>query len=275
MKILILGDIHLGKSRESTTQEKIIRQANTQAQETLESLIPILNKSNFDLTIHMGDSLRDTFDKSTDQKNTKKALQLLKNINTSQIHLLGNHELMAFKESEIKKIYKEAEIEQEFYGTLEFDKFQIIWLDLIIDPLKRACLTKERLTWLEKLKVSKKPLLVFSHYSVVPINQQGSFYFTKDPKNMLYKNGTQINEVLKTKNPLMHISAHVHILTHQVLNQTHYISAPSFSENIAAQDYNENNPGIYSVLEINEKEFCFTSYSRDFCFAKIQGSVLA
>lgn len=273
MKILVIGDIHLGKSRESTTKEKIIRQANSEAEETLASLILKFKQMNFDLTVHMGDSLRDTFDKKIDQQNTLKTLRLLQQIKSPQIHLLGNHELMAFSLEEINQTYQQANIEPKFHGHLALKNLELVWLDLKINENYKVCLSAERLAWLKKLKISDKPLIILSHYSMVPIDHQDTFYFANNPDGMHYHNFAEINQVLKNKKTILNINAHVHMLTHQVINNNHYISAPAFSENIAAQAYKENNPGVFSVLDVNEKNFCFSSYSRDFCFAKIQGNL--
>lgn len=273
MKILVIGDIHLGKSRESTTREKIVRQANSEAEEMLKLLIPSFNQANFNLVIHMGDSLRDIFDKETDRQNTLKTLRLLQKINCPQIHLLGNHELMAFNTHEIKQIYQTAQIDQDFYGMMNLEDLQLVWLDLELDEQNGAYLSNERLTWLKQLPKSEKPLVILSHYATLPINQRGNFYFENKPERIHYQNIKEINEVLDKKKANLCLSAHIHMLAHQVLNKTHYISAPSFSENIAAQDHPQNNPGVFSILEIEKNEFIFSSYSKDFCFAKIQGKL--
>ena len=83
-----------------------------------------------------------------------------------------------------------------------------------------------------------------------------------------------IREIFKNSSARVFINAHVHLLTHQRQGNKHYISNPAFSENIAAEKYAENNPGVYSILEIDESRFVFTSYSGNFRFAKIQGTLI-
>ena len=272
-KILILSDIHLGKSRNSTTHSEVIRQANSQAEKTLESLLPKFNEIAPDLVVHMGDALRDTYDTKVDSANMGKTLSLLKTIAAPTIHLLGNHELQAFSLSELDKIYTEYLGEKtNFFGSLDLGPLQLLWLDLELDENNAAFISDEKMKWIEKTLRKTKPTLVFSHYSLLPIDPKGSFYFEKEPTGMHYKNSEKIRALFEKAPTKLFINAHVHLLTHQEIQGKHFISNPAFSENIAAEKFPENNPGVYSILEIDETEFIFTSYSGTFCFAKIQGT---
>ncbi|NCS97828.1 MAG: hypothetical protein GW762_04540 [Candidatus Pacebacteria bacterium] len=266
-KILLLNDIHLGISRNSTTHGHLIRQANTQAQSTLEALIPHFNSLNFDLVVHLGDALRDTYDFETDAKNMISALNLINQITAPAIHLLGNHELNAFTKEQITTLYSSQEISPEFLGSKKINDIDISWLDLNIDQ-KKITVPQKTLSFLK----NESPTILFSHFSLIPIDPKGSFYFENEPEGMYYANGQDILDQLSEKTTVC-INAHVHLLTHTVINNRHFISCPAFSENIAAQEYPQNNPGVYSILEVTQTNFCLTSYSGDFCFAKLEGTL--
>lgn len=273
MKILIIGDIHIGDSRESTSQPGVVRQANTQAEQTLKDLIPRFNKLNFDLVVHTGDALRDTYIKETDVENTTKTLSLLNKTGAPKIHLVGNHELRAFSMDELSSVYEEAGVKPDFFGVQEFQDFRIIWLDIELNEDHHAFLPAKRLEWLKTLPDSSKKTLMFSHYSLVPIDASGSFYFEEQPQGMYLGNANDVVEAISHLNPKLCINGHVHLLTHQQIDNTHYISAPSFTENITAEKFPDNNPGIFSILNIDENQFVFTTYSGEFCFSKIEGAL--
>lgn len=271
-RFLILNDMHFGTSRVSTTHENIVRQANTQAKETFEEQLPHFQSLPADTILQLGDTLRDTFDKATDTQNILDAISVVSKINKPAIHVLGNHELLALPRENISEIYKSVDVKPQFMGYQELEDIRIIWLDLELDEHKLAYFTQEHLDIISQIETSEKPLVAFSHYSLTPINPAGSFYFENSPEGMYYKNYEQALKLLKEKNLKLSVNAHVHLFTHQVVGNTHFISSPAFSENIAAHDQN-NNPGVYSILEIDGSEFAFTSYSGKFCFAKTQGKL--
>ena len=269
-KILIVSDLHFGKSRESTTNPGLVRQANTQAKDTFGSMVPKFKTIDPDLMVNMGDILRDTYIEEIDTQNMTQAISLVESVDATTIHLLGNHELRAFKYSDASKIYDSVIKEHDFFGVMDLGNFQILWLDLELDEDNLAYLSDARLEWLKEVD-EQKPTILFSHYSIEPLDAKGSFYFENEPEGMYYKNFSAIKNVLSSLNIKLCINAHVHLLTHQQIGEKHHISNPAFSENIAADKYPENNPGIYSILEFDEDQFIFTSYSGEFCFAKIQG----
>lgn len=272
MKIAIIGDIHLGLSRDSTSHPGVVRQANSQAETTLNKVISQLNSLQLDLLVHLGDALRDVHIKETDTQNLSTTLSLLDQIQCPKIHLIGNHELAAFSLSEIEAIYTENSIPPKFFGVQEFDSIRVIWLDMTIDKNTGVSISSERLAWLHSLPASAKHTLVFTHYSLIPIDNSGSFYFEKDPKGMYVNNSQQVLDALVHLNPSICVNGHVHLLTQQIKESIQFISAPSFSENIAAEKFTENNPGIFSILDFSKNAFVFTSYSGDYCFGKIQGN---
>ena len=219
----------------------------------------------------MGDALRDTYDNVVDTKNLSRTLELLSGISAPKIHLLGNHELRAFSREKVLSIYRQYEPTICFQGSRQLDGLTIAWLDLNLNDQDAAYLPESQLAQLPDIAANAQ--VVFSHYSLVPINARGSFYFENQPAGMHYQNNKKIQESLKKSPATLFINAHVHLLTHQIYRGKQYISNPSFSENIAAQMFTENNPGVYSILETNETQFCFTTYSGDFCFGKIEGTL--
>ena len=271
-KILIISDLHFGESRESTTNPGMVRQANSQAKETFQALIPNFQDIKPNILVHMGDALRDTYIKDIDTKNLSDAINLVESVGVPAIHLIGNHELRAFELAEIENIYDSAIQKHEFFGLIDLGEIQIVWLDLELDENDLAYVPEKRLHWLQKISLNKKPTILFSHYSLQPIDPKGSFYFENEPQGMYYKNFKEVRDILTSFDIKLFINAHVHLLTHQKIDAQHFISNPAFSENIAAEKYVENNPGIYSVLEVDKNSFVFTSYSGSYCFAKIQGS---
>lgn len=273
MKIIIISDIHAGETRVSTTHGDVIRQANTQALTQLEKIIPHLSQLNADYLIHLGDALRDVKDKNIDQHNLLATLQQLQAIQVPQIHLLGNHEQMAFAKSELETIYRNIQIEPRFQGYIQLDDYNLIWLDFVLDERNEAWLSKEQLSWLQQLPSNDHPSIVFSHYSLVDLSPQGSFYFSTNPPAMGYHNARDIRTILAKKNTRLCINAHVHFLSHQVIDSIHYISNPAFSENIAGSSFPDNNPGVYSVLELDEHHFDFLSFSETYAFAQIRGDL--
>ena len=270
MKILILGDLHFGVSRTSTTHSNQVRQANTQAKSTLEALLPTFKEAAFDLIVHMGDCLRDTYIEEEDATHISEALSLIAKIEAPTIHLLGNHELRAFSREKIEEIYKKNGIVPQFGGQVASHDLTIQWLDLELDENDRALLPQVQKDRIAQQKT--KPDLVFSHFPLVSPDESGTFYFENDPGGMCYKDGEEILSAFGEKRAPLYVSAHVHFVSHLTKDGSHYITNPAFSENIAAQDYPENNPGIYSVLEVDKKHFIFTSYSGPYCFSKIQGT---
>jgi len=276
-KILVIGDIHLGVSRESTTHPGVFRQANNEAEDILKEMIPKFNEINPDLVMHMGDALRDIYKKDIDTANIQKTIGLLESINSPISHLVGNHELWAFSAKEIQDIYNnKTQREVPFYGISDQGIFNIMWLDVEVNEKKEQYLSQDRIQWIKEFAQSKnnnKPLVVFSHYSVVPIDSKGSFYFNEQPDGMYYKNHKEIRDAFSNIPAKLFINAHVHLLTQQKINGVNYISNPAFSENIAGEKFAKNNPGIYSILEIENNRFVFTTYSGDFCFGKIEGNI--
>lgn len=270
MKILILADIHTGTSRDSTTHSGIIRQANTLAFEKLAKLVPVLKQKNFDLVVNLGDNLRDTHDKIVDRVNLSKTISVIKNIGSETINLLGNHELRSFSKPELTEIYSQAGVKPEFFGQKIISGAQFIWLDIDLKQDRLVYLSQNQLDWLKQALNPELPTVILSHHSLVPISSTGNFYFNQKPAEMSFENSAEILEILTGKKVFLAINCHTHMLTNQIRNGINFNSVLAFSENIAASNYPENNPAIYSILDLEGEKFSLSSYSDEFCFAKIQ-----
>lgn len=273
MKIIVISDIHAGETRVSTTHGDVIRQANTQALTQLTKTMPYLNQLEASYLVHLGDALRDVKNPSTDQSNLLATLKQLQTLNIPQLHLLGNHEQMAFERNTLTTLYHNTQIPPEFQGHQSTDGFNLIWLDFVLDEHNEAWMSDSQLAWLEQIPVNQQPSIVFSHYSLVALHPRGSFYFSKNPKAMGYQNAAAIRAILAKKNVRLCINAHVHFLSHQIIDGVHYISNPAFSENIAGSAFPDNNPGVYSLLEITDTHFDFLSFSETYAFAQIRGEL--
>ena len=270
-KILILGDLHFGESRSSGMHPGIIRQNSSRAAETLENLIPKFKSLKPDLLVHLGDAVRDRGDKEFDSPLFLKALSLIEQTNLETRHVVGNHDLRIFPQQELKTILEESSGQKELFGVEDFANWQLIYLDMSLDRNRKAYLPKESIDWLQTLD-KNKPSIIFSHQSLINVNSKGTFFFEDDPASMCYENYQAIEDALADLNIKLCLNGHLHFLAHQKVLGRHYISCPAFSENIAAEEYPENHPGVYSILELDDKEFVFTVHSGRFCFAKIQGS---
>lgn len=272
MKLLIITDIHNGKSREYRGTG-VYRQANTQAMDRLRETIPLLAKQDFDLLIQLGDLISDEMVEDVDRANMRAVLSELHQLPFPKIHIPGNHDYAIPREILLEE-YAEAGFEDQFIGIQEVGGKQLVWLDFEFDENSKAYLPHLSLEWLEKEVDPELETIVFSHYSIAPLNAAGSFYFDEAtggrPKDMRYTNSDQILEILGRKNVIACVNGHAHWSSYKHLSGIHFFGAPSFSENLAGQKYPENNHGLYSVLEIENDKLTFKSFSGEFAFSSLE-----
>lgn len=271
MKFLIIGDIHFGKDSLSTTHPGVLRQSNTKALDAIVKLLDFTKEQNFDQVIWMGDYIRDESNPKSDAQNLSTILKEINKCKFDSIYLIGNHEQRALTEEKISEIFSQNQIQPEFWGKKIVDNWQIIWFDSLFEDQRTV--PDLRLKWLEKQLNSQPKTLLFSHYSLPPINSAGSFYFEKFPEAMYYANTKKIIDLISKYSVPIAINAHNHIVSCQQENNTWFITAPAFSEKIASDHESDFHPGVYSILEITDNQFVFSSYSWEFCFAKIQGEL--
>jgi hypothetical protein len=270
MKELLLSDIHAGSSKESPIHPGILRQANDQAVARLQELVPRFNNAGFDLVFQMGDLVRETGDTEYDRKTYERTLDVLSGLKPPVISLLGNHELNTFGYDQLSDLYKRYNCGGEFFGAVEVGKYNLIWLDHQTDENGVQTLSDERLRWLDKTLSKSENNIVLSHYSVTPRDDRGNFYFENREQAMRYANSDQILEVLISNGVRYSINAHEHWISYRTHRGINFVGVPAFSENIAAQEYSENNPGIYTTIEERQKGLCIKSFSGDFCLLNIE-----
>jgi DNA repair exonuclease SbcCD nuclease subunit len=269
MKILILADIHFGKSRESTTHPGITRQSNTEAYNCFVDLIPFFNSNNYDLVVQMGDIIRDLKDEVMDAEIMKMYLSKIKDIKSPVINLLGNHDLRTLNHNTIRDLYNLYQVKPEFSGVIQIDKFQIAWLNLettTINNYDRAnALESDLILFNEKIEPNL-PLILFSHYPIIGQNDKGNFYFEGKEEYMHYSNGNEIMNVLSKKNLVLAISAHLHWMGASYVDHRPHITVPSFSEHLLISEESNESPAVYSELIIEGNKLIIKSYSGRFCF---------
>ncbi|MCK9212627.1 MAG: metallophosphoesterase [Ignavibacteriaceae bacterium] len=270
MKLLLVADLHLGESRPSSTHEGIIRQANSQASKKLSELIPFFNSQRFDLIFQMGDIVRETGDRNLDAPFYKNVFSLLSSFNKPLINLLGNHELNTFTLEELKQFYIQSNLDSNFFGSKIINCYQIIWLDHQINSEGRQYLSDERLEWLDKEINPDYQTILVSHYSIISNDMRGNFLFEDKPQDIYYANSEDILDILKKKEVILSISGHSHWISYKTKDNINFLSVPSFSENIAAENYPDNNPAIYTILETFDSSLYIKSFSGKFCFFSLE-----
>lgn len=269
-KVLIINDLHLGESRESSTHPGVIRQANTETVSVLESYIPKFNQGKYDLVMNLGDAIRDTGERKADIELLELSLNLFNKIDGQKVFIPGNHEYKEMREDDIINTMRKVGLNNDLNGSMILNDIQFIWIKSEIGERDIANISKETLTWLDEVIDPNLKVVLFSHYSAVDLDGKNNFYFADDYKYMSYTNSKDLIAILDKCKSVVTINAHTHVSTHKITNTIHSISALSFCENITAIKYPDANPGIYSELEIDDGKTIFRSYSGEFCFLNIE-----
>lgn len=269
-KVLILNDLHMGESRESSTHPGIIRQANSETASILESYIPKFNREKYDLVANLGDAVKDTGKREADIELLELSLNLFNKIDGQKVFIPGNHEYKEMVDGDILNVMRKVGLSNELNGSIIINNVQFIWIKSEIGERDIASISNETLTWLDGVIDPSLSVVLFSHYSVVDLDGKDNFYFDDDYKYMAYTNSKDLLAVLSKCKSVVTINAHTHMSTHKITKNIHSISALSFCENITAIKYPDANPGVYSELEIEQGRTIFRSYSGDFCFLNIE-----
>ncbi|MFA6005661.1 MAG: metallophosphoesterase [Patescibacteria group bacterium] len=265
MKVLLLADLHVGESRESTTHLGIIRQANSDSLNSLEKLIPLFNTKNYDAIFQMGDYIREVKDHEKNLITFANYASVIAKLTPSVINILGNHDLLAFPLEETSQLFLKRNLITNFFGVKKYDSFQIVWLDFERNQGNETILSSERLNWLEKEIDAKIPTIIFTHYSVIPQQTTGNFLFEENPSGATYSNSKEILRAFSKLNTKLVISAHSHWIGVQEVNSTHFASVPSFSEHLLISEDVEKCPSVYSELYLENSSIILKSWSGEFC----------
>ncbi len=269
-RILILNDIHSGTSRESSTHPGEVRQANNEALAKLEEYIPKFNAEKYDLAINLGDAIRDENDRIKDIELLNASLQIFANISTDKVYIPGNHEYKTLNEGEILKCMENVGIHNDLRGNIILGSHNIVWIDSLIGQKDLASVSQDTLDWLDQKIEVNSNVVLFSHYSLVPIDGRDNFYFNDDYNYMSYTNYRTVLKILERCRQAITINAHTHMATSKQIGSINSISCLAFSENITAMQHKDANPGIYSTLEITQDQMIFRSYSGKYAILSIE-----
>ena len=274
MKILLITDIHIGTSRGSRSHAGMVRQANSQALEKLNSLVDTWNEQSYDAAFQLGDFISEERDARLSYKNDESFdgfAACMSRLNMKTVHLQGNHDVAAFPENRLKYLFLSRGLPVEFRGIAELGGYQFVWLDVECDQNGFGSLSSSTLRWLEQEVDAKKPTVILSHFPIVTFDMGGSFYFaTAPPDANQYVNGKTISDILRTKNVKLAISAHIHLISVKRQESACFVSLPAFSEHLLESEHPDQNPGTYSVLELTEQGLCVKSYSGGYCFFNLE-----
>ena len=229
MKFAIINDIHIGDYRQ---YDGIYRKATPYAEKLLKRFVQKMNKTfHPDFVVEGGDMIQDT-NLTIDKKNYKKGLTILSKLKCPVYHLVGNHELEYLSE----KFLKDTLDYKKLYFSFDQENIRLIFLFIKrFYPSKEIKLDSAQLKWLrERVKTDKK-IIIFSHYSLVPVNTRGNFWFSKRPDLAFIKNYREFLKIIEGKNVKLAFNFHLHWNKKQVKNGVPYITTQSLVENTSGK----------------------------------------
>ena len=270
MRIAIISDIHYGQTRKSSTHPGLIRLPSSEALNKLQETIPLINLKQPLLLFQLGDVVKELNDLSQDRHHFDSVVKSLGYIRAPVINLIGNHDISAFSIDQLQNIYRSNNFQFDLIGSLDVGRYRFIWIDLSSSKEKGIYLCDKTYSFLEKALQSEKKIILFSHAPLASIDNIGSFYWSFNLDNFSYINGNRIIQMIKNKKILACINGHNHWLAYQKVEGIHFLTIPSFSENIAGMDFPTNLPGVYSTLDINPEKLILKCWSGNYCFSTLE-----
>lgn len=262
-RFLLIGDVH------AAPFDSGMRQTNSKSTHALSEVLQHLDGYPFDRFFQLGDLITEQDSLHVNITNFSRCLDILGRFPVPAIHLLGNHDLWGIPKPELLNMFRSRGLNPE-YGSAEFNRFQVVWLDMDAPPRTTGYLPEERIDWLKSVIYRDTPTFIFTHYPFLQQNPDGNPYFEGDRTRTAYTNGVEAWRALEGLPVHAVIGAHLHWGSHTREGTTDMMTVPAFVENIAAHDDNEN-PGIYSVLEITDPTtFTLKSYFGSTCFLQFQ-----
>lgn len=254
MKFAIINDIHIGDYR---PHKGIYRKATPHAEKLLKSFVQKMNKSfKPDFVVQGGDMIEDT-NLRVDRKNYKKGLVMLSKLKCPVHHLVGNHELKYLS----IKFLKNALGYKKLHFSFDSKNFRFIFLfTKRFYPSKEIKLDTSQLKWLKKKVNTDKKIIIFSHYSLVPVDTRGNFWFSTRPDLTFIKNHREFLKIIAGKNVKLVFNGHLHWNKKKVLNGTYYITVQSLVENTSGK---VEGPPANAFTLVNLKD--------NFAFVKVLG----
>lgn len=229
MKFAIINDIHIGDYR---THRGIYRKATPYAEKLTRDFVRRMNK-NFkpDFVVQSGDLIEDT-NLAIDKKNYKKGLAILSKLKCPIYHLVGNHELKFLP----IKFLKSALGYKKLYFSFDRKNFRFIFLfTRRFYSSRKIKLGLSQLKWLKRKVNTGKKIIIFSHYSPVPVNTRGNFWFSKNPEMTFINDYHEFLKIIAGKNVKLVFNGHLHWNKNKVLDGVRYITAQSLVENISGK----------------------------------------
>lgn len=270
IKILLISDLHAGETTDSTNHPGHKRQANSTALNTLKKYIPKFNEGKYDLVVNLGDNIRNSSDRENNINNFRESVNVFEQITLPKLYIAGNHEYKNMTKEEVENVLKNSNSNYDKFGIKQIENIKFIWINSVLGEKDLASISAEILDWLSKEIFPGDNVVLLSHYSLCPINEPANFYFGNNPKYMSYENGEQVIEILKRANSAITINGHTHMANHKIQGAINSFSIMSFSENITAMSEVEINPGVYSVLEIEENQRTLKTFSGEFCILRYE-----
>ena len=229
MKFAIINDIHIGDYRQ---HNGIYRKATPHAEKLLKNFVHKMNKTfKPDFVVQGGDMIEDT-NLTIDKKNYRKGLAILSKLKCPVYHLVGNHELKYLSE----KFLKEALGYEKLHFSFDEKNFRFIFLfTKRFYPSKEIKLDSVQLKWLKKIVKTDKKIIIFSHYSLVPVDTRGNFWFSTRPDLTFIKNHREFLKAITGKNVKLAFNFHLHWNKKLILNGVSYITVQSLVENTSGK----------------------------------------
>ncbi|MFA4827553.1 MAG: metallophosphoesterase [Candidatus Shapirobacteria bacterium] len=229
MKFAIISDIHIGDYRQ---HKGIYRKATPHAEKLLKDFVQKMNKSfKPDFVVQGGDMIEDT-NLVGDKKNYKKGLAMLSKLKCPVYHLVGNHELKYLS----VKFLKEALGYKKLNFSFDNKNFRFIFLfTKRFYPSKEIRIDSSQLKWLKKKVNTDKKIIIFSHYSLVPVDTRGNFWSSTRPDLTFIKNHRDFLKIISGKNIRLVFNGHLHWNKKKMLKGVHYLTVQSLVENTSGK----------------------------------------
>jgi hypothetical protein len=272
MKVVIVNDIHVGKSLEYNGK---VRASSHLIEGVLEKFLQDIQQQHSpDAFINLGDLIRSE-DEELDLQVYRRLIDTFGKVSSPVIHLLGNHELKKMPLGDIERVWQECGFDQKSYGYKEIGDFVLIWLGLELNPddHRVRSLPSEQLSWLKKQLIqNNRPTVIFAHCAIDDHNVTGNFFYeasdNKSKSALFLENQESIRNVISASGCVVAVlQAHLHYFHSKQVDGVPYITCPAMGDNICGPNIRDNIPEIYTVLTFEKNRFTAKAYSGKYCFA--------
>ena len=244
MRFAIIADIHIGDYRPF---KGVYRKVTPCAETLLKDFVQKMNKSfKPDFVVQGGDIIEE-INHTADLENYKKGLVILSKLKCPVYHLVGNHDLKYLRIEDVKRLlgYK------NLYFYIDCNNLRLVFLFPKKYPNKEIKLSPSQIKWLKKIINTNKKIIIFSHYSLIPVNTRGNFWFSECPDKTFIKNHRQFIDIISSaKNVKLAFNSHLHWNRKKVLNGVHFVTIQSLVENISKKT--EGQPtNAFALITLN------------------------